>query len=168
MGLKKTTAALLAAGALAAGLGLSGCGQIAESATEKLIEQAAGGSVDVNIEGDGVTVEGSEGAMSIGGSVDLPDNWPSEVPTYGDGTLVLVSVDAASGSATAMWNTDQSVDDAASAVKSMVEGAGYSVDSESKMTDVSILGATGNGYRLDISVGGQEGSTAITLVATKQ
>lgn len=167
MRLKKTTT-VLAAGALVAGLGLAGCGQIAESATEQLMEQAAGGSVNIDIEGDGVTVEGSEGAMSIGGSVDLPDNWPAEVPTYGDGTLVMVSVDTSSGSATAMWNTDQSVEEAAAAVKSMVEGAGYSVESESSMADVSMFGATGNGYRLDVSVGGQEGSTAVTLVATKQ
>ncbi|MBU6243652.1 MAG: hypothetical protein KGP12_00405 [Actinomycetales bacterium] len=167
MGLKKTTA-VLAAGAIVAGFSLAGCGQIAESATEKLMEQAAGGSVNVDIQGDGVTVEGSEGAMSIGGSVDLPDNWPAEVPTYGDGTLVMVSVDKGSGSATAMWNTDQSVEDAAAAVKSMVEAAGYSVESESNMADVSMFGATGNGYRLDVSVGGQEGSTAVTLVATKQ
>lgn len=158
----------VAAVAVAVGTLLTGCGQIAESATEQLIEQAAGGSVNIDIEGDGMTVEGEDGAISMGGNLDLPDNWPGEVPTFSDGSLVFVTVDAASGSASAMWNTESSVEDALGAMKGSIEGAGYAVDSESQMEGLQAFSATGNGYRLDVTVAGDGSATSVTLAATKE
>lgn len=162
------TAALMIVIALAGGVTLVGCGQMAESATEKLIEEAAGGDVNIDVEGDGVTIEGEDGGFAVGGDLSLPENWPAEIPTYGGGSLVMVSVDSASGGATAVWSTDESVDDAAASIRGAVEGAGYAIDSESQMEGLRAFSATGNGYRLDVSVGGSDGATSVNLLATKE
>lgn len=159
---------MLAAAALAAGMALTGCSQIAESATEKLIEQAAGGSVNVDLEGDGVTIQGEDGGMAMGGNLDLPDNWPAEVPTFNDGSLVMVSVDSATGGATAMWNSEMALEDATANIKSALEGAGYTIDSESAMENLNMIGATGGAFRVDATVASQDGMTVVTLAATKQ
>lgn len=164
----KKTAALMIVIALAGGVTLVGCGQMAESATEKLIEEAAGGDVNVDVEGDGVTVEGQDGGFAVGGDLSLPDNWPTEIPTYGRGSLVMVSVDSASGGATAVWSTEESVEDATASIRSAVEGAGYAIESESQMEGLRAFSATGSGYRLDVSVGGSDGATSVNLLATKE
>jgi hypothetical protein len=156
----------LAAGVLAAGMLLTGCGQMAESATEQLLEQAGGGSVNIDLEGENLTVEGEDGAMSMGGDLSLPDNWPSEVPTFSDGSMVFVTVDTAAGSASAMWNTELS--DATGSIKGAVEGAGYAIESESQLEGLQAFSATGNGYRLDITVAGDGTATSVSLAATKQ
>jgi hypothetical protein len=158
----------LAAGVLAAGMLLTGCGQMAESATEQLLEQAGGGSVNIDLEGENLTVEGEDGAMSMGGDLSLPDNWPSEVPTFSDGSMVFVTVDTAAGSASAMWNTELSVEDATGSIKGAVEGAGYAIESESQLEGLQAFSATGNGYRLDITVAGDGTATSVSLAATKQ
>lgn len=164
----RTSVLALATAVLAAGTLLAGCGQITESATEQLIEQAAGGSVNVDLEGDGLTVEGEDGAMSMGEDLALPDNWPGEVPTFADGSLVFVSVDATAGSATGTWNTDMTVDDAAASVRSAVEGAGYTIESESQVEGLRSFGATGNGYRVDVNVASDGTATTVLIFATKQ
>lgn len=159
---------VLAAGALAAGTLLAGCGQIAESATEQLLEQAGGGSMDIDLEGDNVTIQGEDGAMSMGGDLALPENWPAEVPTFADGSLVFVSVDGAAGSATGTWNTDMAVDDAAATVRAAVEGAGYAVESESQVEGLRSFSATGNGYRVDVNVASDGTATTVLIFATKE
>lgn len=161
-------AALMVVIAVAGGVTLVGCGQMAESATEKLIEGAAGGDVNVDVEGDGVTVEGENGGFAVGGDLSLPENWPADIPAYGGGSLVMVSVDSASGGATAVWSTEESVDDAAASMRSAVEGAGYAIESDSQMEGLRAFSATGNGYRLDVSVGGSDGATSVNLLATKE
>jgi hypothetical protein len=153
---------------LAAGSLLVGCGQIAESATEQLLEQAGGGSMDIDIEGDNMTVQGEDGAMSMGGDLALPDNWPAEVPAFTDGSLVFVSVDTNAGSATGTWNTDLAVDDALASIRGAAEGAGYAVESESQIEGLRSFSAKGNGYRLDVNVATDGSATTVLVFATKE
>lgn len=74
---------LLLAGILSASVG---CSAIAEQATETAVEQAAGG--DVEIDDDGVSVEGENGdSMSMGAADEVPAEI-SEVVTLPDGFTV--------------------------------------------------------------------------------
>lgn len=59
----------------------SGCQAIGGKATEKAIENASGNKVD--IEQDGITVEGENGEQAaFGEKVDVPDDFPKDVPVY--------------------------------------------------------------------------------------
>ena len=74
----KRTPILVAAACVA--LLLAGCGaaaeKVGEKATEKMIEEQTGGSVDVNTDGDGsVEIETEDGTASFG-TGEVPDEWP--------------------------------------------------------------------------------------------
>jgi hypothetical protein len=144
---------------------LTSCGQAAEQAAEAAAEQALGGDVEVNDEG--VTVTDDEGnQMAIGEDVSLPDNWPSDVPVYEDGTLQMVTVQA-DGSANAMWNTDASPEDAAKAYGAALESAGYTSESNSNMGGMILAEYTGPAYTVSMQAIEADGTTALMVTAAK-
>lgn len=68
-------------GALA--LATTACGSITERVTEGVLERAAGGDVDIDLDGDdggSITIETSEGTARIGAGGNLPDSFPDDVP----------------------------------------------------------------------------------------
>lgn len=77
--------ALVALVALTA-LVLAGCGAAADRLTEeavekgaeKLAEQGGAGDVDVELDDEGVSVEGEDGSFT--GGTTLPDDWPEDLP----------------------------------------------------------------------------------------
>lgn len=74
---------------LFAGYFLAACGGgSSEKTAEKIIEASGGGEVDVDINKDGsFTMQSKDGSgFSVGGSTELPPNFPSSVPTP-SGTL---------------------------------------------------------------------------------
>lgn len=67
--------------AAAAVLSLTACGGGSDNAIEQAIEDATGGSVDINTDGDGnVQIDTEDGSFSSGGSAEVPDDFPSDVP----------------------------------------------------------------------------------------
>ncbi|HWJ60323.1 MAG TPA: hypothetical protein VNS19_00010 [Acidimicrobiales bacterium] len=70
----------IAAATAAAVLFLSSCGAAAEKAgekaTEKLIEEQTGGSVDVNTDGDGSVEIKTEDGSATFGTGEVPEEWP--------------------------------------------------------------------------------------------
>ncbi|WP_408898300.1 hypothetical protein ACJ5H2_04125 [Nocardioides sp. R1-1] len=125
---------LAAAAAAAAVLpvGLAACGgddadKAAENAAEELIEEAEGGDLDVDIDGDDVTIEGSDGAIQSG--TDLPDDFPEdEIPLVGEVTFGNSTATGGTTSWTVTTASDDSPDDAFAAAKEELEGAGFAVD----------------------------------------
>ena len=93
--MKKYVACLLAFLMLAI---LAGCGvkeKVEEKLTEKILEEAAGGDVDIN--DDKVTVKGENGEKLILGSTEWPtSNLAKSIPEFKDGkiTAVLDSTDS--------------------------------------------------------------------------
>ena len=93
--MKKYVACLLAFLMLAI---LAGCGvkeKVEEKLTEKILEEAAGGDIDIN--DDKVTVKGENGEKLILGSTEWPtSNLAKSIPEFKDGkiTAVLDSTDS--------------------------------------------------------------------------
>jgi len=83
---------------------LGGCGgdsagdragdEIGEELAEQAIEDSGGEDVDVDIDGDEVTIEGEDGTVKVG-TGDVPDGFPGEL-TIVDGDVVS-SVDTPDG-----------------------------------------------------------------------
>lgn len=73
---------LAAAGAVVLAAGLSACAnpveKLAENAVEKAIENEAG--VDIDNDGDTLTITSEDGQLQAGENVDLPESWPGELP----------------------------------------------------------------------------------------
>jgi hypothetical protein len=65
---------------------LGGCQKAADAATEAAIERASGAKVDIERDGDAVTIQTAEGtlAMQTGNALALPDGFPNDVHLPGD------------------------------------------------------------------------------------
>jgi len=88
------TAAIIAI-VLVAMLGLVGCQQMAEKAAETAIEKSTG--VDVQKNGDNITIETSQGTASISGDAKLPDGFPTDVPVYQPSSVKAAVTDNSQG-----------------------------------------------------------------------
>lgn len=144
---------------------LAACGGVAEQAAEQAAEEALGGDVDITDEG--VTVTDDEGnEVAMGENVSLPDNWPAEIPVYDGGTLQMVSVQA-DGSATAMWMTDATPQEAADAYGAALTSAGYTADSNSNLGGMITGQYTGNGYSVGVNSLEADGQTTVMVTGTK-
>lgn len=141
---------------------LAGCGQVAEKAAETAMENALSGA-DVNIEDNGnVTITDDQGnQMAAGENVALPDNWPSEVPPFEGGTLTVVTV--APDGVWASWTSDTSPQEAADAYGATLEGAGYTLDTESKVDQAVFRSYKGNGYLINVSTADDSGGTVVLV-----
>lgn len=65
--------------AIVAVLALSACGQVSEALLEEAVEQAAGEDIEFNAEGDGFTISGDDGEISMG-TGDLPEGFDFDLP----------------------------------------------------------------------------------------
>jgi hypothetical protein len=149
---------------------LSACGGVAEQAVqdaaEKAAEQAVGG--DVELTDEGVTVTDDDGnQVAIGTDVSLPDNWPAEVPVFDGGTLSMVTVQA-DGSASAMWTTDASPDEAGQSYGDALEAAGFTSESDANMGGVFLRQYSGNGFSVAVNALDADGTTTVMVTATKE
>lgn len=63
-------------------MGTTACGNIADRVTEGVLERAAGGNADIDLNGDdgSVTIETDEGTARFGAGGNLPVSFPDDVP----------------------------------------------------------------------------------------
>jgi hypothetical protein len=129
---RRTAAVLTAALAL---LGTAtGCGgttdQLAEEAAERAAE-AAGEDVELDVDGDSVTVESEEGSVTSTAGDELPADFPEDVPLV-DGTVAFSqTLEVPDGTSwTVLLETTGSVPDITAAATQALEGAGFTIDSE--------------------------------------
>lgn len=76
----------IVAGALA--LGISACGTASDKIAEKSLEAATGGNVDVDSDGNGLSIKTEDGEFSTKATNKLPDGWPSAIMPLPDGFTV--------------------------------------------------------------------------------
>lgn len=156
---RNNTARAVGIAAIAA-IALAACSSedIAERATEEIVEQQLEGDgqdVDVDLGDDGaggIKVEGSGGDVEVqfdeGGGVDLPDDFPSEVPLP-DGLSIqqASSVDAPEGKTFIINGTvDGEFGDATDAYKSALESAGFTQQSMTESTDGTFFAFVADGW----------------------
>jgi hypothetical protein len=72
--------------------------KVAEQTTESLIEGATGGKVDIDSEGEDVSIETEDGSYSMTGSNEWPSDIPSSVPEFTYGNVAGSSKSSSDGS----------------------------------------------------------------------
>lgn len=161
----------VAAPAAALVLALTGCQQAAEQAAEQAVEQAIedGGSgvSDVEIDDNGITVEGEDGSFSAGQGDELPEGWPSEV-ALPDGATITSSMGVDQGGEQG-WSVVANFDDSPNAVvdafKASLTGAGFTEDSAYTSADMTLLAYSSDTYTVAVTVGpeGDATTTSVTV-----
>lgn len=144
---------------------LTACSQAAEKITEKIIEDNASGDVDVDLDDGSVNITDDDGnQFSAGDSIDLPDNWPSDIPTF-DGNLTTVSIDKNGGSVLASWTTDASLSDAYDSYSSALEAAGFTLTSDTTQSDYRMTTYESSKYSVLLTISVVDGVATVSIIA---
>ncbi len=143
-----------------------------ERAVERALEQATGGDVDIDMDGDGsVRVTGDNGEeynISAGEGVSLPDNWPHSVPLPADVRLSYAGSmnagDAETAGLSAVYTTKDSTAEVADYFKSTLETEGWEIQATMATGDGSMITATkGEEENVAVYIGSAEGETTVTV-----
>lgn len=146
---------------LGAALALGGCGGSDEERAEDAIEEAAeeaGEDVDVDVDGDDITIENSDGTVSMGG--DLPEGFPEDDIPLVEGDVLLAMGGEGQG-----WQVslavDSSAEDAMAEARGLLEGAGFSVDEEAVMGEMSTATFSSDAYNIYVTAAEADGQTSL-------
>lgn len=104
-----------------------------QRAAEEIVEEQTG--VEIDQEGDSVTITGSEGEEITHEAESLPDDWPADVPVY-EGAEVEASTSVSMGQGTQMSATlvtEDPVADVFAWYKAEAESGGWTIESEASM-----------------------------------
>jgi hypothetical protein len=155
----KPTAAI-GASLLMTGTLLAGCG---EQVAEQIGEQALNGEVD--IDDDSISITDDEGnEFSAGSGTEIPASWPQAVPLFPGGELVLATSQS-DGSATALWETTQSIDEAAAAYDAVLVSSGFTLDQDANIDGTIVRTYQGGENAANVTVADVEGTTNVSVVA---
>ncbi|MBS3957573.1 MAG: hypothetical protein KGZ40_08650 [Clostridiales bacterium] len=112
-------------------VGIAGCTavqeQVAEEVTEGIAGEVVGGNVEIS--GDGVTIETPEGQVAVGDSATLPDGFPADFPIPGD-AVITSSTGTSSQGESAFWvnlTRPGTVTDAFEWYKTELPAAGWTI-----------------------------------------
>jgi hypothetical protein len=146
----------------------AGCGggaseQSAESSIEKQIEEETGGDADVDIDGDEVTIETSDGTLEAG-TGNLPEGFPEDKIPLVEGE-VLVGIKAEGGFQVTV-KYDGTPADAFAAASSLLTGAGFEAAEGGPVGDTGMF--EGNGYEVMVGAADATGDTAVSYFIAEQ
>ncbi|MEY3783855.1 MAG: hypothetical protein RLZZ230_177 [Candidatus Parcubacteria bacterium] len=148
-----------------------------ENMAERIIEQAANGDYDVDINKDGsVKIVGGEGEkinMTTGKSATLPDGWPSSVPLLSDakiGYSAVVNETEGGANFTVTYETSREITEVVTFYKEELVAKGWKIEAVVATGDGSMLSASNDeDESVVINVGPADGvSTVIISTQTKQ
>lgn len=127
---------------IALGLVGSGCGKVAEKATEKLAEKAceegqSGENCDVDISEDGVNVNTDDGSISAGGNTDYPEGYPDYLKL--NGAKPMSAVSAGDGSLNVTLTGDTPGTEMIKTLQSQAEDAGCTTDEATAATGGGVV-----------------------------
>lgn len=161
MRIKTNWAFLLLITFLTISMFISGCGKVAEKASEKAIEQAVGGNAKVDLDNKGnVEVTTNEGTFKTG-SNEWPGQIPSDVPRFTEGEIISVveSTEEDQGKGIFVGIENASID-AADKYKSELEKAGWTISMSSNTAEAVMFSAQKNNSVVTASFAVSEGKLA--------
>ncbi len=143
-----------------------------ERAVERALEQATGGDVDIDMDGNGsVRVTGDNGEeynVTAGEDVSLPEDWPSSVPLPSNARLSYAGSmnagDSETAGLSAVYTTKDSAAEVTEYFKSTFEAQGWKIEATMATGDGSMITATkGEEENVAVYVGSAEGETTVSV-----
>lgn len=130
---------------VAISVALSGCSnktigqRVGDTMTEKTIEAQTGAKVNVDSNGENVTIKTKDGQTqySAGGAVKLPDDFPKELIAASDAKLIMSSSSEGGSSLTYLTNDDMTK--VSEKYISSLTGAGWKKEMETSTAQAIML-----------------------------
>ena len=136
-----------------------------DSVVGNIFSRLIGEDVDVDKDGEKVTITSEEGEFSFEEGGKLPDNFPSDFPVYPKAELA--SSWMASGNDTdglsLIWETEDTVSKVGNYYESELKNAGWTLSFTSETEDSTTFAFEKNGVRGFIGITVEESKTVISL-----
>lgn len=168
-GKKNVTVGAVVIGVIVLGLiGNAFSKSASENAAERAIEAATGGRVDIDSDGDEVTVKTDQGTYTT--TDKLPSDFPSDVPVYAGAKILgsVASAGASEGGYFVTMETSASLNDVIAWYRNEVKGKGWTVVTDANINGSLMLSATKDSRALSVTVTEEDGKTAIGLAVANQ
>lgn len=154
-------------------LGLVGCRSISDRIGEEVGEELVGGAVggDVEVDGDTVTIETEDGAVTIEGDTGkIPDGFPSDFPMYKGAQVDSTSSITSENDVTHYINlvSDADVKAVYDWYKAEFEAEGWEIQGDVMMSgsdgDTGMLTVEKNRSQGTVTMGAGDGGTEIGII----
>ncbi len=133
----------------------------AETITEKAVEQATGGKVDISADGKKVTIETDEGKVTVGTN-KVPDSFPSDITVY-KGSEVVATAEA-NGDVTLQLKTSDSVSKVNTFYKGDLSKNGWSQTSATDYLGTSTITSEKGGRIASVVIATDEADNKTTIL----
>jgi len=137
----------------------------AENKAENAIEDATGGSADVDVDNNTIKVETDEGTMEIGENVSLPSDFPSDV-YVADGDILAASK-TADNAYSATVETSKSVSEMQTKYETEFADEGWDVNTTLAFAGMVTLGGEKGNRMVTVSISESEGKTLVIVTTAK-
>lgn len=130
---------------------LTACGDSEEEQAEQAAEAVLGEDADVDIDGDSMTFDDGENAITTG--TGLPEGFPEDVEVV-EGEIVsgMSADDGTSTNYSVIVSSSADIAAAADEARGLLEAAGWTLDSENEMDGLTTLRFTKDGAEVGINV----------------
>lgn len=137
---------------------------------ENAIEQGTGGDAKVDVDGESVRVETTEGTY-VAGTQKLPEGWPADVPSYPKARISYsAAVNPATGrpASVVILTTREDMAKVIAYYKDTLGGKGWTMSTMMSAGGTTALTGKKDTRTLSLMVtGGESGQTTITIAIEK-
>jgi len=142
---------------------------VSKSATERAIESATNGQVEVDSNGDNVTVKTDQGTWST--SDKLPADFPTDVPLYPgaelQGSLASAPSDGSGGHYVGLESTD-AIATVVAWYKKEIVAKGWKIITDANISGSTILSAEKDTRMLSVTISEESGKVSMSIVLVNQ
>lgn len=148
-------------------LGGAGCSRgITERASERALEQAAGGNADVDVNNGQVSMNVNGTSWQAGTNVSLPNNFPSDVYVI-DGTILSAFTNTGEQAYAVSIQTTASVADVATKYRQQLTDRGWTITATGTYGPMENIVATKDNRKLGVVVTAGDGDANATVTLSE-
>ncbi len=146
---------------LIAGVVLTACTP-GEKVAETVIESQTNQDVDIDVDNDQVSINTDSTSLQLGESVELPDNFPSDVHVT-DGTVTAAVATNENDGFSVQITSDQSVSDVKDEYQSALTDDGWDINLSMDINGGSSMNAEKDNRFVTVAISDVDGATQVTL-----
>jgi hypothetical protein len=142
-----------------------------EKVVEKMIESQTGAKVDIDSQGDNITIKSEDGQTqySSGGQAKLPDNFPKELIVVNDAKIIMSSSSGQNSSVSYVSNEEQAV--IKEKYLSGLVGQGWTKETEVNIENASMISFAKEKINVAVNIGenntnDQPGKSFVNVIFT--
>lgn len=149
-------------------------GDNAANLTESIVERSTGSDVDIDRDGNSVSIKTNDGSFSVGENQELPENLPDIVVVYNNQTVRSTVTDDNNEDGSVSWSFIADTSDSAETIGNYLNEKyiekGWIKDSSSTYGDISNYSYTKDDLEASITISpsyGEDGKISISYYVTK-